>query len=391
MTELDVQIAVLTEAASDSYRTIRRETERTGKEGAGCFLGFIPEELIYAADLLPVGLWGEETELVHAKKYVPPFFCAPVQQMLEMAMRGNYTGLLKVMVMPVYCDTLRSAGQNFKIAVPDIPMLPIVYPANRKKPSGITFLASEFRGVQERLEELTGRKITEEKLNHAFVIYNRFRFAMRDFLKTAESHPEIISPSVRHHVIKASFYLDKQDFTKQLKLLTSQLNKLPPSTWRGEKVILTGVLLDSPEILKELEQQNIAVAADYLLMESLQFQRDVPEVYGDDTAPLTRLACRFGQLSYCSAVMDPEKGRITQLVKDAGEKDTGVIICMPSFCDPEEYDYPLLKKALEEAGIPNVCIELHTKASVEQAKTKLQAFTELGTLKNGSGTGEGKT
>ena len=98
-----------------------------------------------------------------------------VQQMLEQAMGGEYDGLLSAMIMPVYCDALRSAGQNFKTAVPHIPVIPVVYPANRKGRSGREFLASEYRSAGKALEKITGKKITEKALQDSIEVYNRYR------------------------------------------------------------------------------------------------------------------------------------------------------------------------------------------------------------------------
>ena len=78
----------LLEDARRPGQTIRREMERTGKKAVGCMLEFCPEELIYAAGMLPVGLWGGETRLNRAKEYYPAFFCAPIQESLELALQG---------------------------------------------------------------------------------------------------------------------------------------------------------------------------------------------------------------------------------------------------------------------------------------------------------------
>jgi benzoyl-CoA reductase/2-hydroxyglutaryl-CoA dehydratase subunit BcrC/BadD/HgdB len=48
------------------------------------------------------------------------------------------------------------------------------------------------------------------------------------------------------------------------------------------------------------------------------------------------------------------------------------------FCDPEEYDYPFIKKDLDEAGIPHLYMEIEQQMeSSEQVQTRLQAFAEL--------------
>lgn len=339
-------------------------------------MGFIPEELVYGAGFLPVGLWGGSVEIEMAKRYYPSFFCAPVQETLELFMRGRYDGILRAVMMPVYCDALRSAGQNLKAAVPSMEMIPVVYPANRERPSGIRFLASEYRKAAERLEKLSGKNIGEAELEKAVQVYNRFRSSLREWLTEAERRPKAVTPLLRHQVIKASFCMDKEKYTGQIRELTACLRKMPAENRRGKRVILTGIMLDNEEILRELEELGIDVAGDYLIQESLQIQTDVPQ-RKEDEGVLYRLACRFGTLKFCSAAMDCKKERIERLCQAAKERDAGVIVCAPSFCDPEEYDYPLIRKKLEENGVPSLYLEFQTSQSASRAKTLLQTFGEL--------------
>ena len=99
MSELDKLISELAATARNTREAVRKAKEETGKEAAGCFLGFGPEELADAAGLLPVSVWGDDREIEKARRYYPAFFCAPVQQMLEQAMGGEYDGLLSACLL----------------------------------------------------------------------------------------------------------------------------------------------------------------------------------------------------------------------------------------------------------------------------------------------------
>ena len=56
----------------------------------------------------------------------------------------------------------------------------------------------------------------------------------------------------------------------------------------------------------------------------------------------------------------------------------GVIYLQTKFCDPEEFDYPIVKKALDKAGLPSVNIEVDQQMrSYEQARTALQTFADV--------------
>ncbi|MFR4807757.1 MAG: 2-hydroxyacyl-CoA dehydratase [Peptostreptococcus anaerobius] len=43
------------------------------------------------------------------------------------------------------------------------------------------------------------------------------------------------------------------------------------------------------------------------------------------------------------------------------------------FCDPEEYDYPIFKKDMEEDGLPHLLIEIEQgTTSIEQLRTRIK-------------------
>ena len=75
-------------------------------------------------------------------------------------------------------------------------------------------------------------------------------------------------------------------------------------------------------------------------------------------------------------IFNKRPGHIVNLVKESGAQ--GVVILMMQFCDPEEIEYPSLKKGLEEAGIPYVMIGFDQQMSdFGQAKTSIQAFSDV--------------
>jgi benzoyl-CoA reductase/2-hydroxyglutaryl-CoA dehydratase subunit BcrC/BadD/HgdB len=48
------------------------------------------------------------------------------------------------------------------------------------------------------------------------------------------------------------------------------------------------------------------------------------------------------------------------------------------FCDVEEYEYPLIAKAAEAAGLATLCLEIdQSTQDNEQSRTKIQSFAEM--------------
>ena len=67
---------------------------------------------------------------------------------------------------------------------------------------------------------------------------------------------------------------------------------------------------------------------------------------------------------------------IVKMVKDSGAQ--GLVLFMQQFCDPEEMEYPYLKKALNAAGIPHVKLGVDQQMrDFGQASTALQAFADV--------------
>lgn len=373
MTRVDKILALCADGVRSPVQTAAAEMERTGKRAVGCMLEFCPEEIVYAANMLPVGLWGADIELREVKRYFPAFFCAPIQQSMELALQGAFDGVLSAVIVPILCDALKSAGQNWRIAVPEIPMIPVVYPQNRQIKAGQRFMESELREVKARLEQICGRPISEDALNQSINVYNEYRLSMQEFSSVASRHTDVITASARHNVFMNGFLRDKADYTMLVRELTSELKKLPEVKPR-RAVALTGIALDTERLLRCMEENGFAVTADMLAQESLQVETLVPE----NGSALERIAAWWSNVRCSSLTLDEKKLRADKLVElvSSGLAD-GIIVAMPAFCDPEEYDYPILRETLQQKGIAQIGLELSGPSGCEQACSRIQAFAEM--------------
>ncbi len=119
----------------------------------------------------------------------------------------------------------------------------------------------------------------------------------------------------------------------------------------------------------------MTVVGDDLAQETRQFRTLVPD--GKDA--LERLARQWSNIEGCSLAYDPDKKRGSMIVDEVKNKDAdGVVFCMMKFCDPEEYDYPVVKSDIEASNIPTLYIEIDQQTSNnEQVRTRVQAFTEM--------------
>ena len=345
-----------------------------GKKVIGCFPLYTPEQLVYAAGMIPFGMWGTEMEVNLAKKYFPAYFCGIIQTNLELAMLGAYKGISGVMIT-LLCDTLKCSSQNWKYAVPEIEMIPVVHPQNRNSKGAYPFLYAQYEKIKDKLERISGNVISEESIAEAIEVYNEHNMLMREFIKLAGMYPAEITPKNRIYVIKSGYFMDKKEHSKLLRELIDDIKTLVPSRFRGIKVVTGGIIADSENLLDILSENRIAIAADEVAHESRQFRNDV-EYNGDGIGSLVN---QYLDFYGCSTVIGGQKHRedyLLELVRETGAE--GVIVFMTKFCDPEEYDYPLIKEKLEKAGIPLLSIELDKQTkNYGQAATALQTFKEM--------------
>ncbi len=355
-------------------KTMLKKYMSEGKKVIGCFPIYTPEELIHAAGMIPMGLWGGQINPSVAGQYAPAFTCSIMRSCLELGMLGKYEGLSGAL-MPMLCDTFRGISSAWRVAVPSIPLVAFIHPQNRDDSGALDFTVAEYNQVKEKLERISGNKITDAALAQTIKIYNEHKAVVGEFLQLANDHLDVIKPSVRHAVMKSSHFMEKSEHTALVKQINEELKKLPVHKWQGKKVVLTGILAEPAEFLDIFAENNIAVVGDDLAQETRQIRTEIPQ--GD--SPLQGLAKQWFELESCSVINDRGGARgklVTKLAQD--NKADGIAVCLMKFCDVEEYDYPMISHNAEQNGLPVLCIDIdQSTQGQEQARTKIQTFAEM--------------
>ncbi len=374
MAKIDEMLDVLAEKGRHPRVTILEEIRRSGRRPVGFMPIYSPEEIIYAGGFLPVGMWGGDVEYELSDRFLQSFTCSIMRANMEFAMRGVYD-MLTAVVIPVFCDTLKCICDDWVAAVPDIPRIPIVYAQNRKTDAGRTFMAQEFNHVRTELEKIGGVVITEESILQAIDIYDDWADAMQAFVDAAAEHPDVVTAMRRHYIIKAGYFMEKPYYTQLIRAITDELKALPESRFTGIRAVVTGVMLDSPELLRAFDETGIAIVADDLAQESRQFR----VCNGKTGTSLQRMAERIANRDGCSFLYDSGKTKGPMLINMVKQyRADGLIACMLKFCEAEEFDYPVYKAEFEEADIPLLYFETNQKVdSAEQIRTRLQSFREM--------------
>ncbi len=335
---------------------------------------YTPEEIIHSMGFVPMGAWGADIELNRAKEYFPTFICSIVQSAVELGIKGAYDGASAI-VIPALCDSLKVTGENWKYAVKDILYIPMSYPQRRDTDYGKTYTKAGYQRVIDDLTKLGGT-FDEAKLADSIAVYNKHNEVMRQAEEVLAKHPEVTSAQ-RSDVFKSAFFMMKEEHTALVEEMIRELETSTPVEGKIP-VVVTGILTDAPQLNEIFDDLGFHIVADDVAAQSRQYRTDAPT----DMDPMDALAQKWANTTNCSLLYEAEKKRpqwIADTAKARGAK--GVILVMTKFCDPEEFDYPLIKKACDAADVPITMVEVDRQmVQFEQIRTNLETFRDVMTM-----------
>ena len=348
-----------------------------GKKAVGVFPYYAPEEIIYAAGIVPFGVWGGQGPIEKAKEYFPTFYYSLALRCLEMALDGTLDGLSANMLTTLD-DTLRPLSQNYKVSAGrKIPMIFLNHGQHRKEEFGKKYNATIFAKAKQELEQICDVKITDEALKEAFKVYNENRALKREFIKLAATHPQTIKASDRTYVLKSGYFMLKDENNKMLKELNDKLKAMPQENWDGVKVVTSGIITDNEGLLEVFDNYKVCIVADDVAHESRALKVDI-DLSIDD--PMLALADQFARMDEDPILYDPDITKrpkyVLDLAKDNGAD--GCLLFMMNFNDTEEMEYPSLKKAFDDAKVPLIKMGYDQQmVDFGQVKTQLETFREI--------------
>jgi benzoyl-CoA reductase/2-hydroxyglutaryl-CoA dehydratase subunit BcrC/BadD/HgdB len=169
----------------------------------------------------------------------------------------------------------------------------------------------------------------------------------------------------------------KEEHSRLLRQLLEDLEKGGSAPVRKPRVVLSGSLCEAPRtiLLDLIEEAGMVVVDDDLYVGSRYFANDA----GENGDPLAALADRYlERLPPSPTKVDSDVNWGESVVEMARRnRAAGVISLVVKFCPPHLAYYPDIERKVKESGISALMLETeHEVTSVEQVKTRLQAFRE---------------
>jgi benzoyl-CoA reductase subunit C len=362
-----------------SFPTVTKwKAEHQEAKAIAYFPVYAPVEIIHGCGMLPVGLngAGDRLDIQHADARFGSFICSIVKTTLEMGMTGHlspFDGLLFSSI----CDSARNLCFVMKRNFPEMYLDFLHLPHNPNTPASVDFLASEYRRLTERLEQLGGRRADDGVLGQAINSYNENRALMRELYQLRVERPHLIRAWELYALLRAGSLLSVEDHTTLLKRALSDLPRRSAKPRDSIRVVIEGSFCEQPPIgvIKLLEDAGCYIVDDDFILGSRWFVEDIP-VNGD---PIRALAESYLERSVYSSVRhDFRKPRFRGLIDKTRRCRADSVICLiAKFCEPAYFDYVLFKQELEKEGIPHLLLEFEEKMfTFDRARTEVETFVE---------------
>jgi len=353
-----------------------REWKASGRPVVGFFCAHTPEELLWAAGILPLRLRGTGSENTsYGDQYLGSFNCSFVRHTLSRVMKGDLA-FLDGLLVTNSCDHIRRLFDVF-IAKKVAPFNHYLDVPHLNSEESFVRLTAQLRGLQAKLENFFGVTISREALSEAIQLYNRTRLllarasALRSEDPPRSTGSEVLALSV------ASSSLPKDRFNPLLEQRLAELERGDPaSASPGPRLLVLGGTLDEPGYLEQIESMGASIVADQLCWGSKSFA----DLADQEIDPIDAIARRILEHMPCPRMLDQYPQRLANLLEAVKQYRVDGIICARlKFCDLWGGEIEMLRRSLkQEAGIPLLVLERDyaTAGGVGQLRTRVQAFLE---------------
>ena len=281
---------MLSDPALPFYEIVRNRDHElsslasAGNRLIGYFCTYTPVELIHASGFIPVRLMGEADTIDKAYALTPDFICPYLRRAVEKGLNGDYDCLSGI-VQGYTCDAACGVANIWEANMgPEIfHILPLPYV---DQPDSRSFLRAELMELVRKLE-FAGGAYSPERLAASLDLYGKIRTLMTDLYTLRYERRLPLSAADFLYVVQAGFFTPPERYYTML----MDLNKALPTTInprKGVPVLVSGSLIERPEVLRILEESGGMVVADDLCSGLRNF---VP-AYGRGADPLDQLIDR---------------------------------------------------------------------------------------------------
>ena len=366
-------LTVLSETLSNTH--IEKWKSRGGRIiGYPCT--YLPEEIIYAAGILPYRLRGTGcVGLTVADTFLSrTAHCSFARSVLELGLTDKYD-FLDGVVYTNGCDHMRRAYDNWKAHDKNLPFMYMLPVPHTITPHGLKWYQEEVVAFKQQLEEYFSIKIDDISLGKAIGVYNETRSLLKQLYELRNEDQPPITGAETLKIVLASVSMPRDKYNQLLAQFLEEIRSRKGISDYRARFMVVGSANDDPALIELIEATGGLVVTDSLCFGS-RFFWDLDDETGD---PLDSITRRYYYHTPCPRMYGECPSRVA-FVKDMASKAAvnGVILQTIKYCDLHGVENALLEKNLEKEGIPTLRLEREygPLADTGRIRTRVQAFLE---------------
>jgi benzoyl-CoA reductase subunit C len=348
--------------------------EKTGGKVVGYFCTYVPEEILYAANILPVRILGGHEPQDVSEAHIFGMFCPFCRDCLAQGLRGKYDYLDGVMIAQS-CLHIRQAYTSWIKHIPVDFQYYLPMPNNVQSPHAVTYLKGELNAFQTAIEKWIGKEISDEDISVGIKLMNDNRSLMHQLYEYKKKENPLISGEETMEVAISQQLVDKNDHIKALSQLLEKLKAGSGRKNTGTRLMLLGSENDDIPFVQMVESLDGTIVIEDHCIGTRYFWNNVEEENGDQ---LGLIAKRYVERPTCPSKDWMDRSRIDHIIKLAKDYDVkGAIVIQQKFCDPHELDIPALTSELNNTGVKTLFLEFDVTVPIGQFKIRVEAFLEM--------------
>ncbi|MFQ5722027.1 MAG: benzoyl-CoA reductase, bzd-type, subunit N, partial [Candidatus Aminicenantales bacterium] len=347
--------------------------KRTGGKVIGYFCTYVPEEILYAAGVLPVRILGSHEPQDVTEPHIFGMFCPFCRDCLAQGLKGRYDYLDGIMIAQS-CLHIRQAFTSWQLHIPVDFSYYLPMPNNVQSQRALPYLSGELEAFKRALEKWLGKEISDYDLETGIEVVNKSRRLTRELYDMRKKENPPLTGLEAMYTVVSSQMVDKHDYSLALAKILEELPQRQQENSSKIRLMILGSEDDDTEFIRMVESLDALFVVDDHCTGSRYFWNEVQS----NQNLIEAIAARYVKRVPCPSKDWPQRTRIDhikRLAKDWQVK--GAVVIQQKFCDPHELDIPAIIKSLKEIGVPSQFLELDVTVPVGQFKTRVEAFLEM--------------
>ncbi|MCK5617860.1 MAG: 2-hydroxyacyl-CoA dehydratase, partial [Candidatus Krumholzibacteria bacterium] len=240
----------------------------------------------------------------------------------------------------------------------------------------ITYLRDEYDRLKRAVEDIAGRKISDDDLRRSVEVFNENRRLMRELYDFKRETPWLVTADEAYCLVSAGGMIPREEHNELLEAVLPQLRKRSTKSQDRIRVVFEGGFCEQPplDLVRMLGRTCYVVDDDFLI--GLRWLTEDVLTGGD---PLFNLAEAYLEKSSYSPVQhDIRKPKEEMLIERIeGAKADAAIIAAAKMCEPGLEEQVAYTYALDKNKTPYFVTEFEENmTSFENLELQVETFLE---------------